>query len=67
MDYATLYRWRLRLCGTPTLRLLEVVPPPAASREKPRYTLRVGTVQVEVGDDFVEETLARLLRVAAAC
>lgn len=70
MDYAVLYRWRLRLKAAPSteLRLLEVVPTPTATaREKPRYTLVAGNFRVEVGDDFVDETLARLLRVACAC
>lgn len=70
MDYAVLYRWRRRLNPAPSteLRLLEVVPPPTATaREKPRYTLVAGNFRLEVGDDFVDETLLRLLRLASAC
>lgn len=70
MDYAVLYRWRRRLNPAPSteLRLLEVVSPPTVTaREKPRYTVVTGNFRVEVGEDFVDETLVRLLRVASAC
>ena len=67
----TLYRWRDRLAATgheESPRLVEVVaapepePPPAA-----RYDVVVGRFRVVVGDDFADATLARLLRVVAAC
>ena len=69
MDYAVLYRWQRRLNGRPSaeLHLVEVTPAPVGGSPKnPRYTLLAGNIRVEVGDDFVEETLARLLRVACA-
>ena len=47
-----------------TLRLMEVVLPPAGPS---RYRVLVGDVAVEVEDDFKEATLARLLAVVRAC
>jgi transposase-like protein len=65
-----MYRWRARLAtegevdavGGP--RLVEVCATPAP---RARYELRVRGVRVLVDDDFRDETLARLLRVARAC
>jgi len=42
------------------------VPAPD-SRSAARYLVRVGAFAVEVGDDFDEATLARLVRVLGAC
>ena len=43
-------------------------PPPTAPKPTPaRYEVVIGTVVIRVGDDFHDDTLARLLRVAAAC
>lgn len=52
----------------PWVELVPAAPisPPAVSAPV-RYELVVGTVVVRVGDDFRDDTLARLLRVAAAC
>lgn len=47
------------------LKLVPVESGPAAAPA--RYTVRVDGGEVEVGDDFREETLHRLLRVVAAC
>lgn len=61
-----MYRWRSRLAaaGEDTPRLVELH---ASAAPKARYELRVRGVRVLVGDDFRDETLARLLRVARAC
>ena len=32
-----------------------------------RYVVRVGDAAIEVGDDFQDETLARVVRVLRAC
>jgi len=65
--------WRLNLgeldneveAPAPALRLVEVVGPRPA--RKAEYRLSVGDVVIEVDDDFRDDTLARLLRVAATC
>lgn len=46
--------------------LVELVP---ASRPgvSARYTVHVGELRVEVGDDFAVETLRRILEVLGAC
>ena len=73
IDGRSLHCWErnLRRRGTvepveaPALRLLEVTvvqPQPAAT-----YRIHVGDLVVEVGDDFVDDTLARLVGVLAAC
>jgi hypothetical protein len=46
--------------------LVELVPTPAAT-ERSAYVIRVGAVSVEVGEQFDEGTLRRVLRVLAAC
>ena len=47
-------------------RLIELVPA-SASRVQARYVVRIGDAAIEVGDDFHDETLARLVRVLRAC
>lgn len=65
-----MYRWRGRLAtggedgAGETARLVEIHATPAP---RARYELRVRGVRVLVDDDFRDETLARLLRVARAC
>lgn len=49
-------------------QLVELVPTSISSTPRvARYTLRVGDVEVEFGDDFREETLARALGVLRGC
>ena len=45
--------------------VVELVPTPSPGAA--RYLVRVDDIEVEVGDDFREETLERLLRVLVAC
>ena len=64
-----MYRWRGRLATEGEVdavgpRLVEVCATPAS---RARYELRVRGVRVLVDDDFRDETLVRLLRVARAC
>lgn len=69
VDGRSLHCWLLNLearAPEPApLRLVEVMAPPPT--RKAAYRLSVGEVHIEVDDDFNDDTLARLLRVAAAC
>lgn len=59
---------RPRTNGTKPLRLVELVPSPAAPRPaSSRYVVRVGRHTVEVDDQFAEGTLRRLVTVLASC
>lgn len=77
IDGRSLNAWRMNLerRGQPAsvasrstadvpLRLVELVPSATASA---RYTVRVADAEVELGDDFRADTLARLLEVLRAC
>ena len=47
------------------LRLVEMIPTSVAPMA--RYTVRVGGSAIEFGDDFRDETVARVVRVLQAC
>ena len=47
------------------VRLVELLPRETAPGA--RYVVRVGAFAVELGDDFREETLGRVLAVLASC
>lgn len=47
-------------------RLVELVPAPVAAA-RARYVLHVADVELEVGDDFDEQALRRLVRVLKSC
>jgi transposase-like protein len=74
VDGRSLNAWRLNLARagagqTPSaspLRLVELVaaPPPRADA---RYVVHVSGAQIELADDFREETLVRLVRALRAC
>jgi hypothetical protein len=72
IDGRSLNCWRLNLTRSrlhraeQPLRLVELAVAAPAARDAV-YLVRVGEVEVEVGDDFREETLARLLRVVSRC
>ena len=69
VDGRSLNAWRMNLRrrqGGPRPRLLELVPRVAPVRAA-RYVVRCGELAVEVGEDFDDDTLYRLLRVVAAC
>lgn len=71
IDARSLNAWRLNLeRGRPTsrapeLRVLELVPTATASATL--YEVRCGPFVVEVGQDFDERVLSRLLAVVAGC
>ena len=78
VDGRSLHGWRLNLQrralvsepAQPTMRLVELVADQTTQDlrscpTKPRYVVRIAGAEVEVGDDFKEETLARLLEVVA--
>ena len=70
VDGRSLHAWsvNLRLSSSRPAKpgLIELVPTtaPAAST---RYVVRVGDTAIEVGDDFHDDTLARVVRVLRAC
>lgn len=70
IDGRSLNLWRLNLSRRAEVgpgqgaRLVELV---AAVRQPAPYTIRCGRLTVELGEDFDEETLLRLLQVVAAC
>jgi transposase-like protein len=48
-------------------RLIELVHASSTTRSPQRYRVHVGEGSVEVGDDFDDQTLRRLLEVLRAC
>ena len=72
IDGRSLKAWRVNLerRGAPrpraAPRLVELVPaaPPAPAA---RYVLHVGGVELELGDDFHEDTVRRLVQVLLSC
>ena len=69
VDGRSLNVWRLNLTRrqrSERPRLIELVPrvPPVAAA---RYVIRCGELAVEVGEDFDDHTLRRLLCVVAGC
>ncbi len=68
VDARSLNAWRLNLAwkleSKPTLRLVELVPPP---RPLASYRVRCGPFEVEVDETFDDEVLGRLLSVMARC
>ncbi len=71
VDGRSLHAWDLNLSRRDEVaeaapRLVELVPAPAA-QSAPRYLVRVGGFAVEIGDDFDEATLLRLVRALGTC
>jgi hypothetical protein len=72
IDGRSLNAWRINLAGTPSraprrsARLVELVAAPPVGTET-RYVVRVGEVTIELGEDFRDETLVRLVRALRAC
>jgi len=68
IDGRSLNIWRLNLARraakTPAPRLVELVP---AAPRAAGYVVRCGPFAVELGDDFDQDTLSRILEVVAAC
>lgn len=72
VDGRSLHAWSVNLGLASSARskpgLIELVPRSEPSgRTSARYVVRVGEAAVEVGDDFEDETLARVVRVLRAC
>jgi hypothetical protein len=73
VDGRSLHSWWLNLSGrrgqmpkaSESLRLVELVPERAAVNS--RFTVRVGTVSVDVDANFDEAALRRLLAVVGSC
>ncbi len=72
IDGRSLNAWRVNLsrseAGTRARapRLIELVAAPPVGAE-PRYVVRVGELAIELGDDFRDESLVRLVRALRAC
>jgi hypothetical protein len=73
VDGRSLHAWSVNLARSRSAtalvakpRLIELVPTTTPASQA-RYVVRVGDAVVEVGDDFREETLARVMRVLRAC
>jgi len=72
IDGRSLNAWRINLSRSTNerevqpLRLVELVPA-AVERGDARYLVRVGDVAIELGPDFDDETLVRLVRALRSC
>jgi hypothetical protein len=69
VDGRSLHAWSVNLglmASSPKPGLIELVPTPAPPVPA-RYVVRVGDTAIEVGDDFHDETLTRVVRVLRAC
>ncbi len=76
IDGRSLHAWQMNISGrratgtfamTTPARLVEVVsiaPPPISTR---RYVVRVGDMQIEIGDDFEADTLRQIVAILRAC
>lgn len=70
VDGRSLRAWQEKLPRPASLapgRLVELVPLSSTSRPLRRYLVHVGMGSVEVGDDFDDRTLRRVLEVLRAC
>lgn len=72
IDGRSLNAWRINLSRPSSerevqpLRLVELVPTPI-ERSDARYVVRVGVLAIELGADFDEDTLVRLVRALRSC
>lgn len=70
VDARSLNAWRMNLARRQrAVRLVELLPTveTVEVERSARYLVRRGDVEVEVGDDFKDATLRRLLEVIATC
>ncbi len=72
VDGRSLHAWSVNLGLSSVLAkpgLIELVPRSAqqVGSGSARYVVRIGETAVEVGDDFEDDTLARVVRVLRAC
>lgn len=73
VDGRSLHAWSVNLRLSPSTttlvakpRLIELLPT-SARQASAQYVIRVGDAAIEVGDDFHDETLVRVVRVLRAC
>jgi hypothetical protein len=70
VDGRSLHAWavNLGLVTRPAAKpkMIELVPTPSPPRIG-RFVVRVGELVIEVGDDFADEALVRLVRTLRAC
>lgn len=74
IDGRSLNAWRMNLlqrrpserAAPSTPRLIELVSAPVSQRAA-RYMVRVGEAEIELADDFRDDTLVRLVRALRAC
>lgn len=66
IDGRSLHCWKLNLGRRRAGHLVELVPT-ATPRSDARYLVRFDGVELELGDDFRDDTLRRLLRGLTAC
>jgi hypothetical protein len=79
VDGRSLNLWRVNLARRSSLRvkskalqpaalsMVELVPSPAAVTLDRRYVLEVAGARIELGDDFDEQTLRRVVRALRSC
>lgn len=75
VDGRSLHAWSVNLgLGVPSSsakpKLIELVPTPVPvpmPHAAARYVVHIGDAAIEVGDDFTDETLARIVRALRAC
>ena len=70
VDGRSLNAWSVNLGRSPSRivakpRLVELVPTSPSTAA--RYLVRLGDAVIEIGDDFSDETLVRVMRVIRAC
>jgi hypothetical protein len=63
IDGRSLHLWQLNLLRGGRPGVVELVPRAAAPASPRRYVVSVGRGSVEIGDDFDEDTLARIVEV----
>lgn len=77
IDGRSLNAWRVNLGQAraakresgrvPAARLVELVPTAPSAPRSARYAVRVSDAEIELADDFREETLVRLVRALRTC
>lgn len=68
VDGRSLNCWRMSIQSKRRpVRLVELVTEPTLAASSARYLIRSGAFEVEVGADFDQDTLFKLLEVVAAC
>jgi hypothetical protein len=66
IDGRSLHAWQMNLGRSRRPRLIELVPSSSAIATA-RYIVKIAETTIEVGDDFREETLVRIVRALRSC